>query len=63
MSQKGINIVKDKIEDLELLIYGIDMRIYYDHGDNIYHLKEKRQEKIKELEKLQAFLSDIGVSK
>lgn len=59
MSQRGINIVKDKIEDLELLIYGIDMRIYYDHGDNIYHLKEKKKEKIKELENLKAFLSNI----
>ena len=59
MSQRGINIVKDKIEDLELLIYGIEMRIYYDHGDNIYHLKEKKQEKIKELENLKAFLSNI----
>lgn len=59
MSQRGINIVKDKIEDLELLIYGIEMRIYYGSGDNIYHLKEKKQEKIKELENLKAFLSNI----
>lgn len=59
MSQRGIRIVKDKIEDLELLIYGIDMRIYYGSLDKI-HLTEKRQEKVKELEKLKAFLSNIG---
>ena len=58
MSQRGINIVKDKIEDLELLIYGIDMRIYYGSGDQI-HLTQKKQEKIQELEKLKAFLSDL----
>lgn len=58
MSQRGINIVKDKIEDLELLIYGIDMRIYYGCGDQI-HLTQKKQEKIHELEKLQAFLSEM----
>jgi hypothetical protein len=54
---------KDKIEDLELLIYGIDMRIYYDSGDHIPHLKKKKQEKIKELENLKAFLSNIVGSK
>ena len=41
MSQRGINIVKDKIEDLELLIYGIEMRIYYGSGDQI-HLTQKK---------------------
>jgi len=59
MSQRGINIVKDKIEDLELLIYGIEMRIYYGSLDKI-HLTEKKREKIKELEYLKAFLSNIG---
>lgn len=62
MSQRGIKIVKDKIEDLELLIYGIEMRIYYGSGDQI-HLTQKKQEKIHELEKLKAFLSDMGGSK
>jgi hypothetical protein len=62
MSQRGINIVKDKIEDLELLIYGIEMRIYYGGVDQI-HLTQKKQEKIHELEKLKAFLSDIEGSK
>ena len=59
MSQRGINIVKDKIEDLELLIYGIDMRIYYGAADSI-HLTQKKSEKIHEREKLIAFLQDMG---
>ena len=59
MSERGIRIVKDKIEDLDLLIYGIDMKIYYGEGDKI-HLTQKKAEKMNEREKLLAFLSDIG---
>lgn len=60
MSERSVRIVKDKIEDLDLLIYGIDMTIYYGGGDKI-HLTQKKAQKMSERKKLVEFLSDLGV--
>ena len=53
-----IERTKKKIMELELLIYGIDMRCYYDGSSAVDKYKELKAEKKAELEREKDSLED-----